>query len=127
MLITTKVEVPAQRIADLLVGLFENNASDWLGRAECPDGAQNGHEWYSSGEALAQPGWHFFANYADPDGEEGEFPERKIIRFADLEAAMQQMANDYPEDFRDVLNESDDANTADIFGQLAILGEVVYG
>jgi hypothetical protein len=127
MIITTKVEVHAQRIADLLVGLFENGASEWLGSVDRPDGAAAGHEWYSSGKFLSQPGWHFFANYDVPDGEEGEFVGRKIVRLVDLEEAIQTMANDYPAHFADILNESDDANTADIFGQLVILGEVVYG
>jgi hypothetical protein len=127
MIITTTVEIPAQRIADLLTGLFENNASDWLDSVERPDGAAIGHEWYSTGEALVQLGWHFTVKFDDPDEAEGTLTGSKRVVLADLEAALQQMANDYPDDFRDIVDESDDANTADIFGQLAILGEVVYG
>jgi hypothetical protein len=41
--------------------------------------------------------------------------------------ALQIMSKDYTEAFSDIINETGDAETADIFFQLAVMGEVVFG
>lgn len=44
-----------------------------------------------------------------------------------LSGAGALMMKQYPEHFKDVKNENEDATTADVFLQLAVLGEVIYG
>jgi hypothetical protein len=45
---------------------------------------------------------------------------------ADLKRGLKVMAEKYPKHFRDIIEENDDANTADIFLQCVIFGEEVY-
>lgn len=40
---------------------------------------------------------------------------------------LRTMANKYPTHFMDFINENDDAETADVFLQCCIFGEIVYG
>lgn len=37
------------------------------------------------------------------------------------------MQEKYPQHWADIINESDDANTADVFLQCVVFGEVIYG
>jgi hypothetical protein len=41
--------------------------------------------------------------------------------------AMQKMAQDYPHHFDDLIQQNDDAHTADAFLQLSLFGDVIYG
>lgn len=41
--------------------------------------------------------------------------------------AMQLMAKDYTHHFNDLIQENDDATTADVFLQLSLFGDVIYG
>lgn len=41
--------------------------------------------------------------------------------------AMQKMAKDYTHHFDDLIQENDDAITADVFLQLSLFGDVIYG
>lgn len=44
-----------------------------------------------------------------------------------IEKGLQVMADKYPRHFNDIITENDDAETADVFVQCAVLGEVVFG
>ena len=44
-----------------------------------------------------------------------------------IEKANELMIKDYSQAYADVMNENDDANTADIWFQLAVMGEVIFG
>ncbi len=50
-----------------------------------------------------------------------------IIRQANIMVGLQKMASQRPTQFADIINENDDAGTADIFLQLVALGEEIYG
>ena len=44
-----------------------------------------------------------------------------------MKRALDLMAEKYPRHFNDFMEENDDANTGDVFLQLAYIGEVIYG
>lgn len=44
-----------------------------------------------------------------------------------MEGGLQTMANKYPEHMKNLLNDSWDAETADVFVQCSLFGEIVYG
>ncbi len=46
---------------------------------------------------------------------------------ANIERGIEILEKDYPDYYSDVLTEDYDAESADIFFQLAVMGEVVYG
>lgn len=56
----------------------------------------------------------------NPDELLGDFDYQSIKR------AEEAMMNNYISDFMDILKENDDANTADIWFQLVVMGEVIF-
>ena len=64
----------------------------------------------------------------DFDGE-GKFPEsaKHHITLADVEKGLKLMQEQYPHHFADLVEEEDDAITGDVWLQLAVFGEVIYG
>ena len=50
-----------------------------------------------------------------------------IINLEKLKKAEELMSTDYKNEYRNIINENWDANSADIYFQLATMGEVVYG
>lgn len=61
------------------------------------------------------------AEYPDDPDEQWTLNREKIQRGLDL------MAEKYPKHFADFMSENEDDITADVFFQLAVLGEIVYG
>jgi hypothetical protein len=51
----------------------------------------------------------------------------KTITMADIKIALQLMADKYPTHFNDFIDETYDATTGDVFIQLLLLGDIVYG
>lgn len=49
------------------------------------------------------------------------------VSLADMENALALMAEQYPKYFGDFIAGDEDADTADIFWQLTVLGDVIYG
>lgn len=67
-------------------------------------------------------------NKEDLDGDNS--PAGELLGHINLESIKkgeQLMADYHITDFMDAYNENDDANTADIWFQLCVLGEIVYG
>lgn len=64
----------------------------------------------------------------DFDGE-GEFPEsaKHRITIADVEKGLKLMQEQYPHHYADLVEEEDDAITGDVWLQLAVFGELIYG
>ena len=64
----------------------------------------------------------------DFDGE-GEFPEsaKHRITIADVEKGLKLMQEQYPRHYADLVEEEDDAITGDVWLQLAVFGELIYG
>jgi hypothetical protein len=59
--------------------------------------------------------------------EEGEGVKIRTIDKLSLEAGLQLMAKKYPKHFNDFMSINEDAITGDVFLQLVVLGEVIYG
>ena len=64
----------------------------------------------------------------DFDGE-GEFPDtaKHHLTIADVERGLELMRDQYPRHFADLVGEDDDLVTGDVWLQLAVFGEVIYG
>lgn len=62
-------------------------------------------------------------------GDISEFPKsaKHHITIKDVEKGLKLMRDQYPRDWADLVEEEDDLNTGDIFLQLAVFGEVIYG
>ena len=64
----------------------------------------------------------------DFDGN-GEFPEsaKHRITIADVEKGLKLMQEQYPRHYADLVEENDDAITGDVWLQLTVFGDVIYG
>lgn len=62
--------------------------------------------------------------YAEDDGED-DF--RHIITLSDIENGLELMRDEYPNHWADLAEENDDAITGDVFLQLTVFGELIYG
>lgn len=99
----------------LLCCAFEGGSTYWISQVvvpEWPEGAEYAHE------VPALDGDLVIVTH------EGEEHKVSPIGIAD---AFQIMHDDFPDEFNNVLEETEDANTGDLFLQLLCFGEVVYG
>ena len=135
---TATVEVPEQRLRDLLCGALEGGSNYWYmhTRSEFADGLAY-EDFQEGGKCTLPEYWHplelipFVEGCAlilttERAGDEGDTTERRLDRAA-LAQGIQVMAQKYPAHFANVQTEDDDAETADVFLQCCLFGEIVYG
>ena len=63
----------------------------------------------------------------DAETEEERAEGRHPITLADVEKGLKLMQEQYPHDYADLMEEEDDAITGDVWLQLAVFGELIYG
>lgn len=127
MTYTTTLSIDPKRVQDMIVGAFEGGSNYWLGRgrvellqpaySDLPD---DGVVWYGNSKrnVFAED---FKVTIAVPDDAVYTLEPKSIAN------GLQKMAGLYPEHFADMLDETDDADTADVFLQCCLFGELVYG
>lgn len=132
--VTVEYEIPHKRVSYLLISAFEGGSNYWyqIEGYEEPhatpiwvqkdDLTQFKHAWY----ALAPGGGIKVSDLRGQDGDRSRTTV-KTLRIADLLRGLQLMAQQYPQQFADFREENDDAETADVFLQLCVLGKLVYG
>tara|TARA_B100000614_G_scaffold262909_1_gene300671 strand:+ start:170716 stop:171204 length:489 start_codon:yes stop_codon:yes gene_type:complete len=146
-------QFPIQRITDLMVGAFEQSCGYWAqnARHELPEGfdmeawreANGFTDRWSHGGKDYQTSDFYLAPFVggviifDEITEErtGETEERRLD-LAAIQSGLALMAAGGPENKRwgcgarhyaDWIAENDDAETADVFLQACVLGDIVYG
>lgn len=148
MLITTQIDIPAQRIADMMIGAMEGNhmTRSWVAavRLRTPSEADvleryQESNWYASPELWAGDFvvdvWEIsdegeYEGGLDPE-EDAPLPAgltKHTITRKDLDEGLRLMASPkYASHFADFTGENDDAITHDVFLQCIVLKDVVYG
>lgn len=130
---TQTVEIKSKRIEDLLVCAFEGGCNHWL--------CLNGEELKKNADKLKgeTKAYRQIMLGATLSAFDVENPNHKLgdLNAINIVSALQAMANG--EDlkgkkndhlkwhFNNWINEDDDAETADVVIQIAVLGEIVYG
>ena len=123
--VTTTVVVSDQRIQDLLVTAFEGGSNDWYVIKSFN---------YPKGQTKESLGIEFpHAELPLKEGGSltiGDLSNKKVNKILDRAAivrGLKLMAEKQPRHWTDFMDENDDAITADVFLQLAVFGEVIYG
>lgn len=118
--VMSPLTITDKRVSDLLCCAFEGGSNYWYGI--------NGYEGDTEGVEFK----HLQMPFRDGGAVIVNVPEdtdNKTYRLdrAACHRGLELMAARHPKHFADFLSENDDANTGDVFLQLALFGEVVYG
>jgi hypothetical protein len=121
--ITTKVNVSQDRIASLLCTALDTGCGGswyWI------------HD-YKYTKATGAEYWHDIPLHGgsiefDVRELEDDEPEWHTLDATTIEKGLKLMADTYPDyHWRNFITENDDAETGDVFLQLCLFGEVIYG
>lgn len=124
---TAKTEISTQDIADLATTAFEGNpmTASWCFKAKpltevppAPDTA-----WYYNPEFWKSD----FQIEVTFDGPDTGAQETRVINYAAVQKGFDLWAEHQPSSFGDFLQHEADAETADIWWQFVVLGDVIYG
>jgi hypothetical protein len=130
--VPTTVHVPAERVIDLICTGAEGGMSNSWCRSM--DSEIKG----SPDLSRIPESWHDFPRYFAPfvggvivfDAESPTSHDRRKVRrvgrFA-VSVALRLMAAEYPQHFGDFMADNEDAITGDVFLQLCVYGEVIFG
>jgi hypothetical protein len=121
-----EVQITDERMADLLCNALEGGSNYWyviVSRHEPPAytfHTMEGETFPHIDIPMNDGGWLMIASDDEPKD------AKKLDKDA-MRHGLHLMAVKYPHHFADVINENDDAITGDVFLQLSLFGEVVYG
>lgn len=125
-----------QRISDILVSAFEGGSNYWMANATILVPITK-TSWKDEGEKLGIEGAvarYQVVPFIQGNGlkiEEQEAssdnPAELVLNIESLTKGLELMSVKHSRHFSDIIEENDDAETADVLVQLAIFGEIVYG
>lgn len=118
--VKTEAQIDPSMIENLITNALEGGSNYWY-TIERRIGPKVGTYAY---EQVMEGG-----GFIVSDSEEAGDAEKKVGRLTRRTCvkAMRLMAKHHPHHLSNLIHENDDAETADVFLQLAVLGEVVYG
>lgn len=116
---------PHQLFSDLLVGALEGGSNYWY---FLPDlsmvGRRKGEPW---SVAIGRAVWHEGAAVPVADTNEKEGTRLGTLTKASMEKGLDLMMRKHPRHYADLIGGNDDAITADVWFQLAVMGQLVFG
>lgn len=123
--VTVPLQVPVERIKDLLTSAFEGGSNYWVEVAERIGEAKNNKDApFLSDAPFVKDGYlKIKEDESESDTKGGWFN----IDPKTIAEGLKVMAQKYPKAWADFMNENDDAETGDIFLQCICFGEVIYG
>ena len=123
--VTSISNIPYSRVSDLLVAAFEGGCNYWMNTADAVKPPMITYQYV--------PG-HTHPRYEYPLNEGGAVDcivdgdsETHRLDLPAIKKGLHLMAEKYPEQFADFINMNEDADTADIFVQCCLFGDVIYG
>ena len=122
--VTSISNIPYTRVSDLLVGAFEGGCNYWMETADAVKPTEityqhePGHTWPRYDYPLNEGG---AVDCVDDEG------NHHRLDLPAIKKGLQLMAEKQPKDFADFMDGNDDASTSDVFVQLCLFGDVIYG
>lgn len=130
-----KVEVPVDEIRSLLVGALEGGSNYWMYIKDykLPEGTTK-DDFKTGKYAVKSSIGYWCIPYVLPFVENGgvviedeEEEKEYVLDLIKIQTGLQAMAIKAPEHFANFISEHHDAETSDVFLQMCLFGELVYG
>jgi hypothetical protein len=133
--IVVKMEVPVEEIRSLLVGAFESGYPTWftLKDYKLPEGTtQNDFKTGKHSVKTSHGNWcvAYVLPFVEGGGlviEDKEDDKEYILDLPKIQSGLQMMAIKAPLHFANFISENNDIETSDVFLQMCIFGELIYG
>lgn len=122
---SVKVSVPRSVVADLLCAAFEGGSNYWIERVSAARLAPVQSDWVHLSD-VPSLGGALDIFVADP-GDDHRMRGPRRLDAAACQRGLAIMAHKHAQHFADATSESSDATTGDVFLQLALFGEVIFG
>lgn len=119
--------ITKERIIDLFVTALEGGSNYWYDIQNVPKDVQYNVEYNDISIAEAIADYVLNGGYIQFNDIENE---DEVLGYVDMDKlldAINLLKKDYPDVYDNIVMEYDDANDADIFLQLAVMGEVQFG
>jgi hypothetical protein len=148
MLIPCEVEIPMQRISDILCNAFEGGSNYWIDHVEFwlngdhvtvaqarkALAGKTNFDASMTSDAMDDPAYLWLPLVEGGElrikvSDEGDKNSKKLL-FLDkqrIETGLKVMATMYRKHFNDIVDENDDAITGDVLLQCCVFGETIYG
>lgn len=119
--------ITEQRREDMLVGALEGGSNDWYWLGSDANAIISEYETKNTPYATAM--WKAIKDGKSIPIRDAEDVDAVLgnISLESIEKGEQLMADNHLAQYMNIVMEEDDATTADIWFQLAVLGEVTYG
>jgi hypothetical protein len=117
-----QIEIDDERVFHLLTSALEGGSNYWYMMTEYHIPAGNEapeFPWHKA--PFLEGGYTLFADKENPEDK-----TRYRLNREAMEKGLQLLAKEYPHHFKDFIEENDDAETADVWLQLSLFGEVLY-
>lgn len=114
--VQVKHTIDRERLEDLLVGAFEGGSNYWIGHCKRERQGLPVGNLYDA--AFADGLWIYPKDQLD---------RPRFLNLDRMRFGMTRLSEEHPRHMADILNGNDDATTADVWLQLCLFGEVVYG
>ena len=126
--VTTQITITTERIGDLLISAFEGGSNYWIHRMEyVPPEGMTLEDKFTVGSRLDSPKFLPLFDGGKIVLDPGEGEDRVTLDGPAIRRGLSAMSEKYPKHFADFLAEDDDADTADVFVQCCVFGEVQFG
>lgn len=134
--VQTTVEIPLDDLRSLLVTNLEQGYS-WFKATDLivPEGHTK--DEYRMPDELVNGTWApcYTLPFVEGGGivimvdetDDGSYSKKYSLMLHNVNQGLQIMANKYPTHFADLLNDNQDLNTADVWLQCCLFGELIYG
>lgn len=127
--VTTEVEIPMRRVADLLCCAFEGGSNYWCQIKVKKAPAEFSFRYMpdlsdkptSYTDYPTNRGGYLIVGDIEGDMEDG------LLDLGTIRFGLQTMADQYPRHWQDFMDDNEDATTGDVFLQCCLWGEVVFG
>ncbi len=127
MKVTVPYTISSQRVCDMVVTAFEGGISYWCANVRLVAHKAERSKavpWYSEPGLYDLP-FTLEVEESDPSGDDDD--GIYFVTDKDFAKGFEVMAEKYPWHFNNFMNDNEDAETADVWFQCIVFGEIVYG